>query len=50
MTKDAFYFLNVEIENSQNENDPSSRVVDYSPLGDATIEIYGDETLVERAA
>ena len=52
MTKDAFYFLNVEVYEKilQNENDPSSRVVDYSPLGDATIEIYEDETLVERAA
>jgi len=51
MVKDAFYFLNVEVYDKvlQNASDPNSRVVDYSPLSNATIEIYGDETLVERA-
>lgn len=51
MVKDAFYFLNVEVYEKvlQNEADPNIRVVDYTPLSGATIEIYGDEMLVEQA-
>ena len=51
MLRDAFYFLNVVIYEKvhYDENDPTSRVIDYAPLEECNVQIYANDTLVEIA-